>query len=592
MKTDKIKVLQKPEIGKEYERLILVDQVRASEDDQELVDFSFSSETPVERWGYIEILDHSESAVNLERFNKKAINVLFNHDPDKVIGIVEEAYLDVQEKKLRGRVRFSKSELAQEKKRDVLDGILRNVSIGYVIDEIRLESEEKNGPSTYRVTRWTPYEVSLVSIPADPNVGYKRTTDLNISGVTNNKIEEGDSTMLPKDIQVKDEPKFDNQKRAAEIEALGKKFNVPYKWAVKNENVSVEAFRDYVLDHITNSKPVVTDELGLSKKEKEEYSLVRGIISVIEGKNSFEREISEELAVKYNRPVDANSLIVPHEVLRRDLTVGGTGTGAELKAVQFAGNEFIDVLRNKMVTYQLGVRMLTGLEGDVYIPKLATGSTWGWKPESGSFSESTPTTAQIVLKPKEGGTYVDYSKRLLYQSSPSVDQIVMNDLTQLAALGLDKAILKGAGTNEPTGITNTTGVNSVTAASLTYAKALEFIRKVMAANALSDNCAWVGSPVGWETLKGRAKASGYPEYIISDDNTLAGYPFYATAQVGDAELIFGDFTQVILALWGGVELTIDPYTQSTYNLIRVVVSQLADVAVRYPRAFSVATDLS
>jgi len=136
------------------------------------MEFSCSSEYPVTRYFGEEILDHSPESINLSRFEAYA-NVLWNHNSDCPIGVIERAW--VQERKLRVGVRFSKNSIAQEKLQDIKDGILRNVSIGYVVNELRCETMRDDGMDTYRAMSWTPMEVSIVTVPADYRVGIGRS---------------------------------------------------------------------------------------------------------------------------------------------------------------------------------------------------------------------------------------------------------------------------------------------------------------------------------------------------------------------------------------------------------------------------------
>lgn len=131
------------------------------------VNLSFSSEEPVQRFWGIEILDHTESGVNLTRL-KRGGPLLLNHDPTSLVGVVAGAA--VVSRRGHATVRFSKSARGEETFQDVLDGILTNVSVGYQIDKLVLEKK----PDTYRATKWTPLEISLVSVPADINVGVGR----------------------------------------------------------------------------------------------------------------------------------------------------------------------------------------------------------------------------------------------------------------------------------------------------------------------------------------------------------------------------------------------------------------------------------
>ena len=126
-----------------------------------------SSETPVTRWWGTEVLMHNPDAVLLERMNDGAA-LLLDHDPTKQVGVVEGAHINDQ--RLEATIRFSRSALGEEVMQDVIDGIRRNVSIGYQIQDI-----EDRGDETYAATRWMPFELSLVSIPADNTVGFGRS---------------------------------------------------------------------------------------------------------------------------------------------------------------------------------------------------------------------------------------------------------------------------------------------------------------------------------------------------------------------------------------------------------------------------------
>lgn len=135
------------------------------------VEIAFSSEEPVERFYGWEILDHSPASVDLGRLNNGGA-VLWGHDSDNLVGVVEKASID-SDRRGRAVVRFADTADAEPYWQKVVQGIIRNVSVGYWIDERVMEKEDDNGP-VYRATRWTPAEVSFVSIPADSSVGVGR----------------------------------------------------------------------------------------------------------------------------------------------------------------------------------------------------------------------------------------------------------------------------------------------------------------------------------------------------------------------------------------------------------------------------------
>lgn len=153
-----------------------VDSVRVLDEEQRTVELSFSSETPVTRWGEDEILSHKKSAVLLERINTTGC-LLFNHNRDKVIGKVVKA--EIKDKRGVAIVQFDDDPESDIYFNKVKSGSLRGVSVGYVIYEYKQTPANKSasGRTTYTVTKWEPLEISIVSVPADISVGVGRSMD-------------------------------------------------------------------------------------------------------------------------------------------------------------------------------------------------------------------------------------------------------------------------------------------------------------------------------------------------------------------------------------------------------------------------------
>jgi hypothetical protein len=169
------------------------------DEDKRTVRVSASSELPVVRSSFfrdpwVEVLGHDKDEVDLARLQNGA-SVHYNHSRQRSdrIGVVESA--SIVNKRLQATVRISQREDVDDVWQDIRDGILKNISIGYTIGERALTRENKDGPDEYRVTRWTPHEVSFVDIPADPSVGVGR----NESGELMYRVHDiGDSTMPDK----------------------------------------------------------------------------------------------------------------------------------------------------------------------------------------------------------------------------------------------------------------------------------------------------------------------------------------------------------------------------------------------------------
>jgi len=150
---------------------------KAGESDSRTASLSFSSEVQVPRWFGGEILDHNPSSVRMDFMRSGRAPVLINHDRfGRPVGVVQSAEIS-GDKKGRAVVRFGRGAEADSVLQDVRDGILTNVSVGYRVHEMKLESSSDDG-DVYRVTDWEPLEVSLVAVPADASVGVGRTAEI------------------------------------------------------------------------------------------------------------------------------------------------------------------------------------------------------------------------------------------------------------------------------------------------------------------------------------------------------------------------------------------------------------------------------
>jgi HK97 family phage prohead protease len=261
---------------------------RAAVIDQEkrTVELAFSSETPVERWYGNEVLDHGPKAVRLGRMRQGGA-LLMDHNTSDQVGVVESVRIDA-DRTGRAVMRFGKSARAQEIFQDVVDGIRKNVSVGYRVLAAVLESS-KDGVETYRITDWEPYEISLVSVPADATVGVGRSADS--APDTLNKPET--RTMSEETKQTPAAPAVDpraeqqrgadtEHKRVADILAIGDQYGDKFPAvrelaaaAVRNK-MSVDEFRAQALEKLA-AAPKPTAEIGMDDKEVKRYSLVRAL---------------------------------------------------------------------------------------------------------------------------------------------------------------------------------------------------------------------------------------------------------------------------------------------------------------------------
>ena len=593
------------------QRSMHMDAKVEAEDDRR-VSISISSEKPVERSFGIEILDHTDRSVDLSFLNSGNAPLLLDHDPERQIGVVESVNLDSSARRLRATVRFSKGQLGSEIYDDVRDGIRNNVSIGYKIG--RMERDEKaEGGNTYRVRSWTPLEASIVSIPADDSVGTNRKAELEQTPTPiPAQAERKEPKMSEQDIQaVEANARAEYAKTVNEILELGASKNKRdlANQAIK-DGLSVAQFRG-ILAVASADEPIATpDNLDLNVQERQSYSLMRAFRNAAAGRDigGFEREVSDEIAKRLGK--EARGFYVPSDVFKRDLTVGTNTAGGFLKPTDHLGGEFVDALRPTLVTANLGARMMSGLSGDVAIPALNAKTAVGFVAENAApGSEGAPTFRQITMSPKTVAQYVDLSRKLMMQSDPSVEQVIRDDMLRQFAAKIDEVAIEGGGSNEPTGITQTSGIGSVAIGTnggpLTYAKTVDLEKEVAIDNAMGGSMAFLTNPKVVASMRTISKQTSGVEgnFIMDPNGTVMGYNVASTNLVPSdltkgtssgvcSALIFGNFSELMIGMFGGLDVLVDPYTGSAAGTTRISMFQDVDVAVRHAESFAAILDLT
>ncbi len=572
-------------------------EAKIVDEDKRTVSIAVSSELPVERSFGKEILVHEKGAIDMGFLSSGRAPLLLDHDMEKQIGVIESVELS-GDRKLRAKVRFGRSALAQEVFQDVVDGIRSNISVGYRVNKMERSNTAKD---EYLVRAWSPMEVSVVSIPADPSVGVGRSAAAPEPTPTVEPQVKKEDTMSDIDIEaVKAEAARAAAKNIAEIVALGARHNKrDLADAAIRDGKSIEQFRGELLEILGQDRPLDDGNIGLTRKEIRQFSLVRAIAALanpgdrrLREAAAFEFEASEAAAQRYGR--SAQGLMIPTDVLgvwKRDLN---TSDDNEIVATNLLANEFIDVLRNSASVMQAGARMLPGLVGNVAIPKKTAASAGAWiSTEGGASSESEPTFGTVSMSPKTVGAFTDMTRQLILQSTPAVEALVRDDLTQALALAIDKGALEGSGlSGQPTGILNTSGVNKPTsfaAAVPTFAEMVALETAVAEDNALFGNLAYITDAATYGGLKTKAKDAGSGMFVL-EGGQANGYNVIRTQQATAGNVYFGNFSDCLIGMWGGLDITVDPYTSSNTGTVRVVALQTVDVAVRNPVSFAYNND--
>ena len=620
-------------------------ETKFEEQEDRVMEFSFSSEYPVERGFGMEVLSHEEGAADLGRLNDGA-PLLFNHDMDRPIGVVERAYLDKDKKKGFSRVRFSRNSFAQEILTDVKDGVMRNISVGYRIKEM----EERN--NEFVATNWEPYEVSIVSVPADPKIGVGRSL-LPTTTIEEEEAIAADSAarVAPQSPPNSEDPmstspdlnvvRDEASKKAASaernrirnIQELCSKHDLSTIVEQLIENgASIDAAREAVLERM-EAKPVETvAPVDLDQGTQSRYQIMDGVRALITGDWSSRgaglvRELSQEVARSSGLTATSErTFFVPFSALSQRATyvTSTANVGGNLVATELLADDFIEALRNSSPVVGLGVRTLTGLVGDVAIPRRSgVASTSYLSSQTTAITQAESTFDQVTMSPKNLAALSKYSRQTLLQATPGIEELIRRDLTDGINAAIDAAILNGSGSSgQPTGIRNTSGIGSVAmgtnGAAITMEKVVDLETEISQDNAAGPNMAYITNAKVMGALKKlRAGGSSATDgaFLYNSDLqavgrgatplTLNGYPIAVTNAVPSnltkgssssvcSALVAGDFSQAMLGFYGnGLEITVgtdsDDFSKALTS-VRGIVS--FDVAVRQVSAFASIEDIT
>lgn len=572
--------------------------------DTRTVEIAFSSEVPVERWFGEEILDHTVGSVRLGRLNNGA-PLLLGHDTDDQIGVIVSATID-SDRIGRAKVRFGQSDLATEIFKDVQDGIRTKVSVGYRILKMQLE-DPSSETERYRATDWEPYEISIVSVPADDLVGVGR----NQNTQENEILIQYEERIMPEEIkqvvEAINQPKIDvkaerlsgataERQRVQSIMTAARDHNqTELAERFIEQGRSADDFKS-VVETITAQAPSVRDntsvsQLGLSDGETREFSLMKAIRASVTGDwkdAGFERECSIAIADKLGR--DARGFFVPMEVQKRVMNVT---TGANLIATDHLAGSFIDNLRAMSVVGQAGATILPGLVGNVDIPKKTGSATFSWLTDDADSSLTDLTLGSVAMSPKTIAGAVAMSRRLMKQSSPAIEQMIMNDLAVGAALAIDLAALQGSGSaGQPKGIVNAVGVNVQSIAASagtgypTWAELVGFETAIAADEALMGALRFITTSAIRGGLKITAKDTGSGLFLM-EGGQANGYEVSVSNQLTAKRIIMGNFNDVLIGMWGVLDIMPDVAAKAAAGGLVLRAFQDVDVAVRHAESFCI-----
>ena len=624
---------------------------------ERVVRCSISSETPYTRYmadpesgewvKALEVLGHKPGEIDDTRM-RDGLVIQDTHYGEQ-IGIMDKP--EVKDGKICGTIRFGHSQKARDIEADALDGIKRNMSVGYIVNEYKRDGVDANtGLPIFRVTNWTPYEASFVNVPADTNIGVGRAEA--DETITRTAAKPAAESTNKKGYQIMDKPTTAGytaeQKTKIREMASAAHVNGEEVADILTSERSFEEIREELLNRrekylaelakkpakpAAEARAVIDD--GDQKKIRQKYDfakVLRYYAEVAESKYSsidigFEREISDELAKQTGRAVQG--ILLPDFVGNRaaanandggltlgtpayntDTGAGGItgigGAGKNLVATLLLSGQFIDALVATLVLReQLGAEVLTGLVGNISIPKGGSISG-GWVAEGSNVAKKNPTFGQITATPHTYGAYVDITRKLLLQSSVNVQAKVLEWLMYACAAGIETAAFQGSGTSGApkglcTAISGTAWDNTPT-----FDKIVDLIAATKIANSYKPSMKFVGDAGVWAKLaktrdyevltdgaesgaKNVGAIGGCVRLLDTATNKVIGRDFVEANLMPGKKLLFGDFTQLSVCLWSGTDIIVDPYANDTNGGLRLVALQDSDILIKRPESFGLAT---
>ncbi len=545
---------------------------REATEDENRFAFALSSEEPAQQWFGREVLSHDSKAIRQERL-KSGIPLLFNHDADQHMGVVDG--YSVKDGVLRVEGKWSASAFAQEKKRDFDDGILKDASVGYLIHHITRDQAGENPSSddTLNVDDWEPLEASLVTIPAEPTVGAGRSADGRQEFPVAIEVRRRDAVnaapaAIPIQIEVRTMAEETNLvpsveqvdlARRARITALAsdkdfKRFVTEAEVRLALEGgTSINEFAETISRRLVAANDA--DKVGTAGenvlrdagKDAKRYSYAKAYrMAVNQVKpgtfkaedNAFERQVSDAIRGRLASGLikATDSVVIPNAAAKRTVTAGTTGSGYVSQANILdidVHPEVIEMYRNRARVISLGATRMGGLSGVVRLPRQDSAATAQWLGETSAVTASDVTTDFVALTPKRLSIQNGYTVELLAESAIDVEGLLANDRAKVLALAIDLAAINGAGAPAPTGLLNqsglalitTTGTTLTTGKMLSWTDIVNFESTVASANADVATMGWLFTPQVRGLLKATPMfSSGYamPIWPVLDSRDPSG----------------------------------------------------------------------
>ena len=392
------------------------------------------------------------------------------------------------------------------------------------------------------------YDVSIVANPA--------YTDTSVALRSLDAFKAQEETQIPE--EVKEEVKEETPVEEVPVEEVPVEENKP---EVQEETEPKEK-----RNNINNTKNI----------HMKNFSLIKAINDVVNNRNINEDALNviEMGATEMRKSGLSYSGQIQLPVEERGTAIAATVATDGQEIVATDKLNILEPLRGKSILAEAGATFLTGLVGNISIPNY-TGSTCGWKGELEAADNGKGTFGSVELSPKRLTAYIDISKQFLTQDSVGAEEMLRSDIVNALVAKLEQTIFGDAvgDTTKPAGIFNGAQVVAPSYAGVCDAEA-----------ALTDYLGdkrFVMSPTAKSAFK-QTTISGEKSdlRLLMQGNEVDGYPVSSSSNVVTGGYAFGDFSELVVAQWGGIDIVVDPYTLATKNAIRLVINAFFDAKVR------------
>jgi HK97 family phage major capsid protein len=339
-------------------------------------------------------------------------------------------------------------------------------------------------------------------------------------------------------------------------------------------------------------KPLSGDN-ALETEIRSKFSLSRAIAGAagLAVDWGFEREIQSELAKRAGTAPEG--VFVPTELFEKRVLT--TSTGGELVPTDHRPELYINALVASSVVRSLGARPLTGLSGNVSIPRETDSPAVGWVAENSALSTDDADFDNVTMSPKHVGAISEFSRNMLMQASPDVEQLLRSMLARNVALAIDAAAIQGGGTNEPNGVLTTAGIGTQAYTTDLFTTNAEMVAKCDIANVAEAKRSFLTS----NTIKkiaslqkdGDNKPLGIAPIFHDEAVTFTNQVPTNLGDGDDHALIYGDWSELLIGLWSELDILVNPFESTAYSKGNISIRAMAtcDIAARHPLAFVAAT---